>query len=658
MRSNKKNRIIKAALIITMVMIPFSIFTQSVEELDRQAQEYYNNKDYSNAISKWMEILDIDPENRDVQKKIEMIYEMKQKKDLELERAKINYKKAKIELNKNKEADISYDDAELNLEKAREKAKRAFDSFITAYRIDPRDPELQPIREEMEKLEKYIASEEKKLSVSKEQRRRAMELAALAQKAMDESRYKDALGYWEEILAFMPENVEALEGKRQATLAIENIIRFENIKKFLQSGIAYFNKEDYKLARQDFMNVLQLDPENNTAQDYIEKIDDKLHDKKKREERDKQAEILYASGVKNLKEYKFDDAVEDFEQILSLYDDKNYRDTKEKLASIPKLREDFERKSREQRLKEIEELFNNGMIALSEGRYQDAISYFEKTLVLDPKNKIIPPYLQRAKDAQKLVEEEVVDENSPYYDVVNSLMVSGKKLYNAGRYAESKKRWEQIVELFPSNLMANEFIMKCEIKMDPDKKEYMVKRFIAEAEKYMNDRDYRNAYRKYTLVKSIDPGYPNIDSLISKSDKTKSLSGSLNLSADETAEIERRYKLGMAYYQKGGEDNLKKALEELRWVVQKDPGYIKAVVIVNKIEAQFRAGSTTEKKTGKKLTAEEEKLVRQYYFNGITYYQNNDIKRAIAEWRKVLLIDPNHTKAKNNIRKAMVILGR
>lgn len=406
------------------------------------------------------------------------------------------------------------------------------------------------------------------------------------------------------------------------------------------------------------MNVLQLDPENTTARDYIERIDDRLADKRKTEQREKQAELFYVSGIKNLKENKFDEAEDDFNNILSLYDNKNYKDARERLASIPGLRKDYDRRQAEARNREFTDQLQNGMIALSEGRYQDAISSFEKALKLDPGNREIPGYLQRAKDAQKLIDEEVVDENSPYFDVVNSLIVSGRKLYDTGKYEESRKRWIQILELFPSNLIANEFDMKCRIKLNPETRDSIVSKFITDAEAFMKARDYRNAYRKYAIVKSIYPEYPQIDMLISRTQKSQTFGGGTTLTAAENAEIDRRYKLGMSYYQNGGEENVKKALAELRWVVQKDPGNIKAIIAVNKIEAQFRGGTSVAGTGGRKLTPEQEAQVRKYYNSGINFYQNNEYNKAIAEWRKVLIIDPRNEKARSNIIKTTELLGR
>jgi len=424
-------------LVIALFFTPLSIYTQSTQEMDREAQKSFDNKEFSKAVALWLNILDVDPNNMDVQKKVEFLYEMKQKKDLELEKSKMYYKIAKKEILKNFVQGVTFDAAEENLYVAKDKAKTAFVSFIIAYKIDPKDTDMQLVREDMQKLEKLLNSEERRLALSKEQREKAKALTILALAAMDEARYKDALGHWSEILSFMPENIDAIEGKRQAEMAIDNIIRFESIKRYMASGKNYFDLNELKLARQDFMNVLQLDPENNAAQDYIEKIDEVLNTKKKYEQRLREAEIFYSSAIKNLKNNKFDEARDELENTLSLI--ANYKDAKEKLASISKLKSEFEKREESRRLRQITEEFQNGLIALADSRYEDAVLAFEKTLKLDPKNKLAPVYIQRAKDAQKLIEEETVDENSTYYDLVNSLRYLGKNFLKQENMKNQKK---------------------------------------------------------------------------------------------------------------------------------------------------------------------------------------------------------------------------
>ena len=84
----------------------------------------------------------------------------------------------------------------------------------------------------------------------------------------------------------------------------------------------------------------------------------------------------------------------------------------------------------------------------------------------------------------------------------------------------------------------------------------------------------------------------------------------------------------------------------------------KAVIGVNKIEAQLRIGQVSVGKTRRRLTAQQQKRANRYYYRGISYYTNNDFKRAIREWRRVLAIDPGNVKARNNIRKCLAFLRR
>ena len=113
----------------------------------------------------------------------------------------------------------------------------------------------------------------------------------------------------------------------------------------------------------------------------------------------------------------------------------------------------------------------------------------------------------------------------------------------------------------------------------------------------------------------------------------------------------------MNLYEMGGKENIEKALAQFRWVVQRDPANIKAIITVNKIESQLRIG-VGEAERQQVLTAKQREMVNKYYYNGINYYTNNNFDKAIQEWRKVLAIDPGNVKARNNIRKVLAFMQR
>ncbi len=45
-------------------------------------------------------------------------------------------------------------------------------------------------------------------------------------------------------------------------------------------------------------------------------------------------------------------------------------------------------------------------------------------------------------------------------------------------------------------------------------------------------------------------------------------------------------------------------------------------------------------------------IIEQYFKQGVRYYKEGNYRGAIREWRKVLMLKPNHKKTKALIKKA------
>ena len=50
------------------------------------------------------------------------------------------------------------------------------------------------------------------------------------------------------------------------------------------------------------------------------------------------------------------------------------------------------------------------------------------------------------------------------------------------------------------------------------------------------------------------------------------------------------------------------------------------------------------------------RIIEQHYTQGVRFYREEKLKEAIAEWRLVLEIDPNHANARRNIDQAEKLL--
>jgi len=71
-----------AAACVLLALSSGVVFPQTAQELDRLAEEYYAKRDFTRAIETWMIILDQEPNNERIQKKIERVYEEKYQRDI------------------------------------------------------------------------------------------------------------------------------------------------------------------------------------------------------------------------------------------------------------------------------------------------------------------------------------------------------------------------------------------------------------------------------------------------------------------------------------------------------------------------------------------------------------------------------------------------
>ncbi len=653
MRCGFRTSIAVLLAIAVSQVVTVDLFSQSSQELDRLAEEYYAKRDFTRAIETWMIILEQEPNNEKIQKKIERVYDEKYRRDVAFMKAKIYSKEAKKKLLVNLE-EKNIDEAFRVFQEGKKKAEEALSKFVIAYRIDPLDPEMQVMKEEMRELDRDIKAAETKIELDRKKREKYLALLACGRENMKAELFKESLECWDKLLDIIPDDREGLEGKRKAELAITNRLRFEKVQNLLGQGKILLDEKKYFDARQVYKEVLGLDPRNGEAKDKISEIDQKLEEARYAEQKRLQAEGFYSSGINYLKEYKFDNAEEEFRNVLDLM--KDYKDTRKRLADIPFLRKEYLNRLQREKIQKIERGIDAGMVAYAEGRYDIAISKFEEVLELDPKNDLAKKQLSLAKDAKGIEEEEKVDANSPYYGLVNVLIASGKQLYDAGNFMESRKKWEKILQLFPKNKTATTYMLKC-LKENPDEFERFSKSIIEEGKELLKTKNFIRAKSKFELVKSIYPNYPGIDNLL----RTAGV-GDVGRPIEKGAtqeELTAKYNLGLAYYKKGGEGNIKKALEEFRWVYARDPANVNALVNINKIESILRVSREEGAAVAKVALSDEQKsLVRQYYYKGISYYANNEFDKAIQEWRKVLAIDRNHENARNNIKKCLVLLRK
>jgi tetratricopeptide (TPR) repeat protein len=633
-----------ACAICLVVAVCTGTYPATVKDLDREAQAHRDKRDLRQAINLWLGALEIEPDNEHIQLKIEEVYETKLKKDNLFEISKRSYRIARIKLKEEKDIEI---------QKGIDVGKSSINDWEVAAGLDPFDDEIKGRLEDMKILDQEIRAAIEKLRLSQAKRERIENLKKLAREEMKKQNpdYKAALNLWEEVLSIASNDGEAQEGKRKCLLALEDLLRYNNIRRYMAQGKEFFERNEFRPARREFQEVLNLDPRHREARDYIEKINDLLEETAQRAQRMEQAESFYRSGINNVNNNKFDAAREDFETALALI--KDYKDARQRLNEIDRLRKIFDERDRARRIRLIEQKFQEGIIEYTQGKYKAASDAFIVTLRLDENHEGAKEYLQRALEALRLEEEEVVEENSPLYDIVRSDILAGKDLFARNNFTESKKRWERILNIRPKNKIAREYITMCDIKLNPEKEASMKEEMIRDGKDYLEKKDYRAAFNAFEIIKSIDRKFPNIDILILTAKNGIEQARAGNLTRADVTEIERRLQAGNNLYQRG---DYRGALENYEWVIKKYPNNAQAWLNAEKIRSRQRIGAEGERRLV--LTDENRMLVRRHLFRGIGYYNNKNYQKALQEWGEVLKIEPKNNEARNNIIKLRAMMQR
>ncbi len=650
-----------ALLIVTAwsspVMAQADKDTAELRKLNREAQALFDRKDYGAALGLWLSYLDKNPKDEKIQQKIEIVYEIKLQKDLALQKFRAEYRFAMDKFKKD-----SDEEKKLGLPVG----KDGIESYIVSFRTDPYDSEVKRYEEDWRELKAEVERIQKELSYSEMKRKKVAELRKLAREmsALKYPDYQELKETWKKILGYIRNDAEALEGVRLCEMAIENRLKWEKIRDLSMMGTSFFEQKKYEPSRKCFDNVIQLDAKNRYAKMQIKKIDEILSHRQQALLNLKNAEVAYANGLRDLKENKFELAQEDFGQVVALLKEFKevqgtiYRDSVEKLKKLSEMKEQYLRMERQKREERARQLFQDGLIAYTGGRYRDALNLFQNSLNYKPDSDQTKQYLKWTQDALKNEEEDELSKDSPYYDLVQSIGLAGKSLYGKGQYNESMNKWLSIRQLFPKNRLAREYIFKCEIRLNPASRGEMLKSKFEDGKKFMAAKKYRDALRSFEEVLSIERNYPGVAMLIDQArGGIRSAMPGGNLTQEDRDQIAKTFASAMALYEKGGAENIKKALGDFRWIVKKDPNNTKVAIIVSKIESQLGMSKPAAERVSR-LTPKQQEMVNYHYYRGINFYSQNEFQKALDEWRQVLIIDPQNDRAKKNFMKVSAFLGR
>jgi len=297
-------------------------------------------------------------------------------------------------------------------------------------------------------IEEKIAAREQQRLREEEKRIQQIFSKRIAAHVSDAERYRaqgtpgKALDELKAALEYDPTNASIAETLAvvQRTILKEEETRGQNAEKtaligqHFKLGLDYYSKDDYVLSRAEWKSVLELDPSNAQAQEYLGKTEDKLRSladehRVRALDLERKGELAGALGEWNIVRTLDPESAEAkgaADRINTHLDEigRNYAETSKKL--------------------QIVELFDGAVKAFGDGRYDETVKQLGELLRIDPSHEEGRKLLHRA-------QRRMTPLTAAEKEQVRTLYIEGMKFFTQNDYAGAIARWKKILDIDPDN---------------------------------------------------------------------------------------------------------------------------------------------------------------------------------------------------------------
>ncbi|MFH1714863.1 MAG: tetratricopeptide repeat protein [Elusimicrobiota bacterium] len=351
-------------------------------------------------------------------------------------------------------------------------------------------------------------------------------------------------------------------------------------------------------------------------------------------EEDASQPILRALYEKSLELYAVNDFKEAsfyFRKIMDI--NKNYKQTEFLSEAIEKMQNYpiYDAKNIV-----IEEYYEKGRKFYENADYLKALHIWERVLVLNPSQTAL---IQASiSDARHLLAE-------PHY-------VKGWEYYRKEQYDQAIEEWEAVLALVPTYHGLASLLEKT-----VDKSKYSkLNNTVEEARDLYNKEKLKTALKKVETALRIDASYqPAINLKKSIEVRMDNLYYN-NFNTGLELYRDSKYPSSIKSFEKAldyAPD--KKRISEVQDYIRKAQHQIALSKGKKVPEIKEEITPVIEEPVVTRQIDEEE--VRNHYNQGLYYYKNGYLEKAISEWEAVLNLDPAHERAYTNLQKAKKALS-
>ncbi len=206
------------------------------------------------------------------------------------------------------------------------------------------------------------------------------------------------------------------------------------INQYFGVGLRHYSGNEYILARAQWLAVLEIDPENQDAKDYLARTEEKLVEQM----------ANHAAAAQNYEQNgSYASAIGEWNLVRTI--DPGNGEAIESIRRISARMEELDRNYRaaDRRLKTIDS-FEEALKAYSEGRYADAAALLRRILEQQP------DYAE-ARDLLNRAQRKLTPLSDAEKEQIRQMYIQGMKHFTQRNYSEAIEIWKKILEIDPDN---------------------------------------------------------------------------------------------------------------------------------------------------------------------------------------------------------------
>ncbi len=534
--------------------------------------------------------------------------------------------------------------AKTNLDKAvllaeKNRFSQAFELIDAAQIASPYYPGIAELRRDLQEKEKKNKPYE---GLSQAEKNIVLQLIEEGKAFLAQGKNEEALRTFARAIEMAPKSPEASEGYNEANQRYSADQLSGRLEKLFLEVKSLENSGRYIEALARYEEILKLNPGNEIA--LVRQYELKTIVRQQREEasRKELAQEYYSSAQGLRKGKKFDEAIEQFDMGKNISPKLYDWDTL--IAQTKQEKEGYERELFEKEMEQLSKVYNQGLYQLTTEKYREAVSSFEEAMSIARKYKDEELIRQSselhktARENMELLEAEIVPEDSPYSDFVQTLIQQGLQAYQDKRYEESKIFFNEIKNIFPRNRIANKYFLAANIMQKPEAREEILGTLISQAQTFRKTNP-PEAKRIINLAYEIAPEDEKINSL-----RKEILEGSTTVpkrnSGISQAKLDEMYSDAFRIYQ----SEPQRALQIAQSILDADPQNVKARILMARIRGRSTAATASP-------TDVIPPAAREAYSLGIVQYNNQDMEGAVRSFQLALRLAPNYAQARSALMR-------